>query len=276
MIDPRPRAGTTQNGGSGVDDHIVLHNRMARHPLDRLAMRVEREALGAQGGALVDAHVASDLAGLPDHHAGAVVDEEALADGGAGVDVDAGDAVRMLAHDARDQRDLQQVELVGDAVLDDRLHAGVAEDDLVAAHRRRVASVGRLHVQQHQPLQLRQAGQQVAGCGRGARLVLVAQLFRGTRLRPVCEHQAAQDLLLQVAQFLLQDRADVEAQALGHLHQAEVAGKEGGAQPLQHVDERRARGAARSPPRPPAAPATIGLAHNWSTTFPMETPAHRA
>ena len=56
------------------------------------------EADAAQGDALIERHVVADLGGLADHHAHAVVDEEAAADHGTGVDLDAG-------HEAADLRD---------------------------------------------------------------------------------------------------------------------------------------------------------------------------
>ena len=44
----------------------------------------------AEGHALIERHVVADLGGLADHHAHAVVDEQAPADLGAGMDLDAG------------------------------------------------------------------------------------------------------------------------------------------------------------------------------------------
>ena len=42
----------------------------------------------AERHAVIEGAVVADLGGLADHHAGAVVDEEAQPDGGPGVDVD--------------------------------------------------------------------------------------------------------------------------------------------------------------------------------------------
>ena len=79
------------------------------------------------------------IGGLADHDAGAVVDEEARADLGAGVDVDAGAAVRELGDDAREQRHAELVELVREAVVDHGGEAGKREDHLVDAARGGVA-----------------------------------------------------------------------------------------------------------------------------------------
>ena len=75
-----------------------------------------------------------------------MVDEELLADGRAGVDVDARLRVGVLGHHARQQRHAELVEHVGQAVDGDGVEAGVAEDDLVEALGRGVAPVGRAHV----------------------------------------------------------------------------------------------------------------------------------
>jgi hypothetical protein len=81
-----------------------------------------------------------------------VVDEEMIADRGAGVNVDPGSRVRPLRHHPWDERHLQAVEEVGQTVNRDGLEAGVAEDDLVERAHGRIAVVGGLHVRgQHLP-----------------------------------------------------------------------------------------------------------------------------
>ena len=97
---------------------------------------------------------------LADHHAGAVVDEEARADRRAGVDVDAGLGVGQFGHHPRNERHAQAVQLVGDAIDRDRLQAGIAEDDFVVALGRRVAAKGGLHVLFEHLADLRQPPQQ--------------------------------------------------------------------------------------------------------------------
>src|SRR5450830_1507531 len=66
-----------QNRGAGVDHHVVFDQRMARHAFNQYSLLVRREALGAQRDVLVQAHALADDGGLADHHAGAMVDEEA-------------------------------------------------------------------------------------------------------------------------------------------------------------------------------------------------------
>ena len=96
MVDALADGDAAQNGRAGVDHHVVLDDRMARMALLQRAVGIRREALGAQRDGLVDAHALADDGGLADHHAGAVVDEEAAADLRARVDVDAGGRMRNL------------------------------------------------------------------------------------------------------------------------------------------------------------------------------------
>ena len=88
----RPDHDRAQHLGTGADDHAVPDGRVA---LD-LGQRTP-----AQGDPVVDHHVVADLRGLPDDHAHAVVDEEAPADGGPGVDLDPGQEAPGLGEQAR-------------------------------------------------------------------------------------------------------------------------------------------------------------------------------
>ncbi len=78
-----------EDGGARIDDDVVLDDRVPWQSLDQCAALVDREPLCAEGDGLVESHALADDGRLADHDAGAVVDEEASADGGAGVDVDA-------------------------------------------------------------------------------------------------------------------------------------------------------------------------------------------
>ena len=86
---------------------------------------------------LVEPHAVADDGGLADHHAGAMVDEEAAADGGARMDVDAGVGMGDLGHHARQHGHAQPVQHVGQAMVDHRGHAGIAQQHLVGAVRGR-------------------------------------------------------------------------------------------------------------------------------------------
>ena len=70
-----------EDGGVGVDDDVVLDRRVALGG-GELARLARRQRQRAERHALVDAHALADDRGLADDHAGAVIDEEAFADGG--------------------------------------------------------------------------------------------------------------------------------------------------------------------------------------------------
>lgn len=112
-----------------VNDHVVFQNRVAR-TVDHVAVGVILEALRAKGHSLVERDVAADDGGLADDNSRAVVDTEVVADGGAGMDVDARLRVGKLGDDAWKDRDGELVKLVGDAVVGYGVDHGVAEDDL--------------------------------------------------------------------------------------------------------------------------------------------------
>jgi hypothetical protein len=62
---------------------------MAWRALLQGAVGVDAETFGAQRDRLVEAHPIADDGSFADHHTGPVIDEEAVANACAGVDVDA-------------------------------------------------------------------------------------------------------------------------------------------------------------------------------------------
>ena len=88
-----PDAGSAaEDRGAGVNDDAVADVGVALDALDEGPVLADGEALGAERDVLVELDVFADDGHLADHDAGAVVDEEVVADRGAGVDVDAGQA----------------------------------------------------------------------------------------------------------------------------------------------------------------------------------------
>jgi len=57
-------------------------------------------------------------------------------DGGAGVNIDAGAAVRVLGHHARHELSAGVKQAIGGAINGNRVQAGIAGDDLVRSRRR--------------------------------------------------------------------------------------------------------------------------------------------
>ena len=119
-----------QHLGSAADEHVVSDGGMA------LAVVL---AGAAQGDAMIDQAVVADLGGLADDDAHPVVNDQAAADLGAGVDLNAGDVAGQLGVQAGQEGKVVTVEPVGDAVEDDGVDAGVEEKDLQLAAGGRVA-----------------------------------------------------------------------------------------------------------------------------------------
>ena len=164
---------------------------------------------------------------------GGVVDEEVLVDRGARVDVDAGAAVRVLAHDARDHGDFLHVQLVRDAVHEDGVEARVREDDLGLALGRRVAVEGGLHVLEQHLVQLRQAAEEVVAHVPDARVELFgAQIGVAEQERLA---QLAAQRILDANERLADEVLRVRAR--GRLV-AEIAREHDAAQVVDDVDDR--------------------------------------
>ena len=102
------------------------------------------------------------IARLADDDAGAVIDEEAAADLGAGVNVDAGGRVGQLGDDPRHQRRAQTVQHVRQAMMRDRRDAGIADQHLVDAARRGIALERGANIAVQQPAHVGQARGELA------------------------------------------------------------------------------------------------------------------
>ena len=132
--------------GSCVDGHIIAENGMTRDALDQGAVVILAERQRTKGHALIETAVVADDAGLADHHACAVVYEEVLADGGARMDIDACARMGHLVDDARDKWHVALVEHMSDAVVNNSVHGGIAENSLARARGRGIPVIGRLGV----------------------------------------------------------------------------------------------------------------------------------
>ena len=102
-----------ENGGSGVNGNVVLNRRVAFFAGKSLTASC-REC--AQRNALINLHVLADDRGFANDDAGAVIDKEVLADGCARVDVDTRFGMGVFGHESRENRNMQKVEFMGDAV----------------------------------------------------------------------------------------------------------------------------------------------------------------
>ena len=159
-----------EDGGTGVDHHVVFHHRVARQAFLQVALTVGGEAFCTQGDGLVHPHTLANFCRLTNHNTGAVVDEKAGANFGAGVDVDTRHAVCQLGHDTRQQGQAQRIQRVCNAVVDHGQNARVTQQHLVHTARRRVALVGGQHIAVEQAADVRQSGGKTAH-GRGGLLL---------------------------------------------------------------------------------------------------------
>ena len=90
----------------------------------------------------MQAHAVPDNGGFADHHPGAVVDEETLADDGGRMYVDTGLRSGDLGDEAGRKASAEPMQRMSQTVVDQRRHAGIAEQDFGRAGRRRVPVEG--------------------------------------------------------------------------------------------------------------------------------------
>jgi hypothetical protein len=151
MADP---GRATQHRGVGIDHHSVLDRRMTLRASHEMPLRIGLKRERSEGHALIELHAATDLARLSDHHTGAVVDEEMVADRRPRMDVDARPRVSLFGHHARDQWHLQTVKQVCQPMNGDGLESRIAEDHLVECPDGGIAVVGGLHIGGEHPTQV--------------------------------------------------------------------------------------------------------------------------
>ncbi len=96
--------------------------------------------------ALIDFHMTSDNRCLTDDDSGAVVNEEIVADGRTGVDVNAGCAVGMLCHHPGEHGYIHFIQHMCQPVNRNGEQTGVAEDDFICAVGGRVTVVKCFHI----------------------------------------------------------------------------------------------------------------------------------
>ena len=81
----------------------------------------------AEGDPLIDRAVVADLGGFADHHADAVIDEQALADRGAGMDVDRGQHPPDMRDKAAEKIPAVPPQPISGAMEQQDLEAGIAK-----------------------------------------------------------------------------------------------------------------------------------------------------
>jgi len=185
-----------------VDDDVVFDDGVAGIALDHVALVVGREMPRAERDRLVDPHIVTDDRGLADDDAGAVINEEARSDRGPRMDIDAGPGMRNLRHQPGEQPRVQAMQDMGEAVMDDGDHAGIADQDFRKIARSRVADEGRPQIADQKPAH----GRQLRGkAARQFDCLLAAQ----SRQQVVANEQCtAMDLIAQGIQHNAQGITD--------------------------------------------------------------------
>src|SRR5438067_9276859 len=92
-----------EHGRIRVNGHLVLDRRMSFAALFDFAAFVFLKAARPKGDAMVQLHPGSDFTGLTDDDARAVIDKKVRADFRAGMNIDAGTAMRPLRQESRDK-----------------------------------------------------------------------------------------------------------------------------------------------------------------------------
>ena len=118
---PADDRAAAQNRGTGVDGHIVFDGGVTLLALEALTATGGK---GTQSNALVNLYMVANGGGFADDDTGAVVDEEVLADGSTGVDVEAGDGMGMLRHDSGQHGNAHGVQNVGQTINGDGKQTG--------------------------------------------------------------------------------------------------------------------------------------------------------
>ena len=145
-----------ENGGSCVNGDIVQNCRVALFARKSLAAS---RGKSSQRNALINLHILADDCGFANHNAGTVVDKEVLADGCTRMDVNARFGVGVFCHESRENRNMQKVEFMGNAV-DGRCHeAGIGEDDFVEAAGCGVAVISGVQIRFQEFTDLRNLGE---------------------------------------------------------------------------------------------------------------------
>ena len=83
----------------GVDDHIVLNDRMARN-VDGIAVLIKLEALGTKRNSLIELNMIANNCSFAYNYAGTVVYAKKFADTGSRVNVDTGKRVSKFSYNA--------------------------------------------------------------------------------------------------------------------------------------------------------------------------------
>ena len=92
-----------KNRGVWINSDVITHIGMTLSSLDDLSVIIFLKAAGSKRHRMVEFHMMTNPARLPDDHAGSMVDKEVRPDGGSRMDIDSGALVGPLRHHAGEQ-----------------------------------------------------------------------------------------------------------------------------------------------------------------------------
>jgi hypothetical protein len=101
---PTAKGDPAKNGCAGIDHDVILDDGMPGSSLEQSTLVIHGEPLGSRGHGLIQADLPADDRGLADDNTGAVVNEEAAANLGAGMNVDPRVSMGNLCNNAGKQR----------------------------------------------------------------------------------------------------------------------------------------------------------------------------
>ena len=102
---------------------------MAGVALDQIAFVIRWEMPGTERNGLINSHIVPDDRRLADYYAGPMIDEKPRADARPGMNVDASPGMGNLGDQAGNQSCTQTMQNVRHAMMDDRCHSGIADQD---------------------------------------------------------------------------------------------------------------------------------------------------
>lgn len=139
----------TENLGAGADQHAISKSRMALAGIP---------GDPAEGHTVIKGHIVADLGGLADHHATAMIDEEAPANGGAGMDVDLADEPRQKAQQPGQIAPAPAPQSMGQAMDQQGMDAGIGGEHLEMGAGSGISTKHAAHILAQQLEQPRSAG----------------------------------------------------------------------------------------------------------------------
>ncbi len=101
----------------------------------QLSVLTDEETFGPQGDGLINTYSFTDDGGFTNDHAGSVIDKESVINLRTGMNIDSGLAMRLFRDDARQQRKVELMQLMGQPIVHHRMNSRVAEQHIIHAAR---------------------------------------------------------------------------------------------------------------------------------------------